>query len=84
MKTPVQKIVEYSKHNNTINKQSFDKLLIEEEELITNEVQNALDTGYTLGFVDGLAMAQGKPQSSNSDRAKKFHIKQLKEKYFEP
>lgn len=83
MKTPIQKVIEYSKYTNTINKQSLDKLLIEEENLIVNEVQDALERGYALGFSDGLTIAQGRPQSSNSDKAKEFHIKQLKETYFE-
>jgi hypothetical protein len=84
MKTPVQKIVDYSKYTNTINKQSLDKLLEEEESLILNEVKDALDRGYALGFSDGITMTQGRPQSSNSENAKEYHIKQLKEKYFEP
>jgi hypothetical protein len=37
-----------------------------------------------LGFSDGITMTQGRPQSSNSENAKEYHIKQLKEKYFEP
>lgn len=83
MKTPMQKMNDFFNRNKTLPKQELNKLLIEEEELITNEVQDALNRGYALGFSDGLTMAQGRPQSSNSDQAKKFHIEQLKEKYFE-
>lgn len=83
IKTPVQKIVEYSEHTNTINKQALDNLLIEEENLILKEIKDALDRGHALGFVDGISMSQGKPESSNSEQARKFHIEQIKETYFE-
>lgn len=81
--TPVQKIIEYSKRTNTIPKQELDNLLIEEENLILKEINEALNRGHALGFVDGISMSQGKPQSSNSEHALKFHIEQIKETYFE-
>lgn len=83
MKTPIQKIIEYYNHTKTLPKQELDNLLIEEKELILREVQDGLDRGYALGFSDGLTTTQGKPLSENSDQAKKFHIKKLKETYFE-
>jgi hypothetical protein len=57
------------------------KLSPEEIEIFLEEIKDALKRGYSLGYIDGVNNAQGRPQSSSSKQAVEHHIEQIKERY---
>ena len=57
------------------------KLTPEELKIFFKEIEDALKRGYSLGYIDGINHTQGRPQSSSSEHAIKYHIEQIKERY---
>ena len=57
------------------------KLSYEEIEIFLEELKDALNRGYSLGYVDAITTSQGRLLSSNSDMAIKYHIEQFKDRF---
>jgi hypothetical protein len=57
------------------------KLTPEEVSTFLKEVEDALKRGYSLGYSDAIQTANGRPQTSSAEKASKYHIEQVKERY---
>jgi hypothetical protein len=57
------------------------KLTPEEISTFLKEVEDALKRGYSLGYSDAIQTANGRPQTSSAEKASKYHIEQVKERY---
>ena len=57
------------------------KLTSEEITTFLKEVEDALKRGYSLGYSDAIQTANGRPQTSSAEKASKYHIEQVKERY---
>ena len=57
------------------------KLTPEEVDTFLREVEDALKRGYSLGYSDAIQTANGRPQTSSAEKASKYHIEQVKERY---
>ena len=57
------------------------KLTPEEISTFLKEVEDALKRGYSLGYSDAIQITNGRPQTSSAEKASKYHIEQVKERY---
>jgi hypothetical protein len=57
------------------------KLTPEEISIFLKEVEDALKRGYSLGYSDAIQTANGRPQTTSAEKASKYHIEQVKERY---
>jgi len=57
------------------------KLTPEEVSTFLKEVEDALKRGYSLGYSDAIQITNGRPQTSSAEKASKYHIEQVKERY---
>ena len=57
------------------------KLTSEEITTFLKEVEDALKRGYSLGYSDAIQTANGRPPTSSAEKASKYHIEQVKERY---